>query len=260
MTDRLSAIRREPPPYRRVSVVRTRPLSPRMVEVTLGGAELSGFAIDRPAASVRLLLPAPGGEDLVMPSWNGNEFLLPDGSRPPIRTFTPRRFDPGTLELDIDVVLHDRGKASDWARRAVPGSPAAVSGPGRGYEIDPGAATYLLAGDETAIPAIAQLLEHLPASADVEVLVEVAGAEAKIDLPRHRGAVIRWLVVPDGGGPGDAMVPAVAGREIDDETRVWVAGEAAAVQRIRKYLFAERGMARSQATIRGYWKSGRDGT
>jgi len=41
---------------------------------------------------------------------------------------------------------------------------------------------------------------------------------------------------------------------------VWVAGEAAAVQRIRRALFEERGVPRSRATVRGYWKHGRAGT
>jgi NADPH-dependent ferric siderophore reductase len=41
------------------------------------------------------------------------------------------------------------------------------------------------------------------------------------------------------------------------EVRVWAAGEAAAVQRIRRYLFEERGMARAQTSVRGYWKHGR---
>ena len=40
---------------------------------------------------------------------------------------------------------------------------------------------------------------------------------------------------------------------------MWVAGEAAGVQRIRRLLFQERGLPRSQAAIRGYWKHGRAG-
>jgi NADPH-dependent ferric siderophore reductase len=41
---------------------------------------------------------------------------------------------------------------------------------------------------------------------------------------------------------------------------VWVAGEAAAMQRIRTHLFDGRGLTRSQATVRGYWKLGRSAT
>src|ERR1700674_3950501 len=86
--------RREPPRFRRVSVRRVEPRSPRLIRVTLTGPELEGLAVDEPAASVRLLLPATANDDLVVPSWNGNEFLLPDGRRPTIRPFTPRRLDP----------------------------------------------------------------------------------------------------------------------------------------------------------------------
>ena len=93
-----------------------------MVRATLAGPDLEGFAVDQPAASVRLLLPSGGDDGLVMPAWNGNEFLLPDGRRPAIRTFTPRRFDSSALELDLDIVLHGRGAASSWAATAEPGA------------------------------------------------------------------------------------------------------------------------------------------
>jgi len=41
------------------------------------------------------------------------------------------------------------------------------------------------------------------------------------------------------------------------EEKVWVAGEAAAVQRIRRHLFEERGLTRLSVHVRGYWKTGR---
>src|SRR5437588_10054614 len=86
--------RREPPPFRRVAVRRVEHSSRRLVRVTFAGPDLEGLTVEHPAASVRLLLPSPAGHELVMPSWNGNEFLLPDGRRPAIRPFTPRRVDP----------------------------------------------------------------------------------------------------------------------------------------------------------------------
>ena len=111
-------------------------LSPRLLRVTLAGPELQGLTVEQPAASVRLLLPEPGTAELATPTWNGNEFLLADGRRPTIRTFTPRRMDPAALELDVDIVFHGSGAASQWAHAAEPGWPAAVSGPGRGYAVD----------------------------------------------------------------------------------------------------------------------------
>jgi len=56
---------------------------------------------------------------------------------------------------------------------------------------------------------------------------------------------------------GTSLGAAVARTDLAEGTRVWVAGEAAAVQRIRKHLFDERGLSRAQCTVRGYWKHGR---
>ncbi|HEX6418985.1 MAG TPA: siderophore-interacting protein [Acidimicrobiales bacterium] len=255
---RPARIRREPPRFRAVAVAGVRAVTPRLVRVTLAGPELAGLQIDRPAASVRLLLPEPGA-DLVLPAWNGNEFLLPGGARPTIRTLTPRRFDPDGPALDVEVVVHDGGAASQWATTAPVGAPAAVSGPGRGYAIEPEAPAFLLAGDETAIPAIGQLLEVLPPATPVQVHVEVAAPDARLALPRHPRATVAWHDLAPGQVPGEALVAAVRGAALDPGTRVWVAGEAAAVQRIRRHLFAERGVPRAQATVRGYWKRGRAG-
>ena len=251
-------IRREPPRFRRVIVSRCEPLTPRMTRVVLTGPELDGLVIDRPAASVRLLLPRADGR-LELPSWTGNQFELADGSRAPIRTFTPRNHDSVADELTIDVVAHGDGAASGWAASATPGDEVAVSGPGRGYDIDVNANSYLLVGDETAIPAIAQLLEAMPNDLSTIVLIEVTDPEARLELPAGPETTITWLDLPDGSAPGAAMVDAVEQLEAMPEA-VWVAGEAAAMQRIRTHLFEQRGLIRSQATVRGYWKLGRSAT
>ena len=251
--------RREPPPFRRVTVHRVERLSPRMVRVTVGGRDLEGLIVAQPAASVRLLLPSPAGHELVIPTWNGNEFLLPDGRRPTLRTFTPRRLDPGAAELDVDIVIHSGGLASQWAEAAEGGEPAAVSGPGRGYTVDPDAPAFVLAGDETAIPAVSQLLEAIPAETPVQVYIEVAHPDARLALPDHPGAIVAWCDLPPAASPGQALVVAVGGANIGADTRVWAAGEAAAVQRIRRHLFEDRGPPRLHAWVRGYWKHGRSG-
>lgn len=251
-------IRREPPPLRQVTVVRRQAVTPHLVRVTLGGSELQGLDPGLPAASVRLLLPSSGA--LTMPTWNGNEYLLPDGRRPLLRTLTPRRWDDGRQELDVEVVLHGDGPLSAWAAAVEPGAVAAVSGTGRGYAIDASVTQYVLAGDESALPAISVLLEALPAAAAIAVLAEVAHPDARFELPAHPGAAVTWHDLAPGAPHGDALVDAVLAADIPPTARVWAAGEAAAVQRIRKHLFDERGLPRPQCTVRGYWKHGRAGT
>lgn len=252
-------VRREPPAFRRVKVVGVTSLTPRMVRVSVGGPELEGLVVEQPAASVRLLLPAAGARDLVMPAWNGNEFLLADGRRPAIRTLTPLRVDPQHHRMDLEIVVHDGGAASEWALHAQSGDEAAISGPGRGYPVDPDAQGFLLAGDESAIPAIGQLLEVLPEDKPIRVIFEVAGADARLELSKHPGAVVEWLDLPPGAPPGATLVEAVIKAQLPEDHRVWAAGEAAAMQRIRRHLLDERGLPRSSTWIRGYWKTGRAG-
>jgi NADPH-dependent ferric siderophore reductase len=234
-------------------------VSPRLVRITFAGPDLESLTVEHPAASVRLLLPWPGIQELVVPSWNGNEFLLPDGRRPAIRTLTPRRVDPETFEIELDIVIHGGGVVSEWAQAAELGDPAAISGPGRGYAIDRDAPAFFLGGDETAIPAISQILAALPAERPVQVHIEVAHPDARIALPDHPRVTAEWCDLTPDAPSGDALFAAVRSADLEPGIRVWVAGEAAAMQRIRRHLFEDRRLPRSQASVRGYWKHGRSG-
>jgi NADPH-dependent ferric siderophore reductase len=252
-------VRREPPVFRRVVVRRVAPTSPRLVRVTLAGPELAGFSVDLPGASVRLLLPSPGAPELVVPTWRGNEFLLPDGQRPIIRTLTPLQVVPDSLELDVAIVRHGNGPASEWAATAAPGDVVAISGPGRGYSIAEEAPAFLLVGDESALPAISQLLAALPPATPLQLHVEVADPAGRISLSRSGPTTLDWHDLAPGAAAGATLVAAVREADIIAGTQIWAAGEAAAMQRIRRHLFEDRGLTRAQATVRGYWKVGRGG-
>jgi NADPH-dependent ferric siderophore reductase len=251
--------RRPPPPFRQVEVRGAHALGPHLVRVTVGGPELLGFAVAEPAASVRILLPEPGADALELPTWRGNEFVLADGRRPTIRTLTPRSVRAALLELDLDVVVHGQGAASGWARSARPGDPVAVSGPGRGYRVDVGAPAFFLGGDETALAAVGQLLEVLPRDRPVGVCIEITSPDARIALPAHPRSSVEWCTREPGSPPGSALEAAVRRAPLEPGTRVWMAGEASAVQRLRHHLFEVRGVPRAHASVRGYWKHGRSG-
>ena len=230
------------------------------MRIHLDGPDLVGLEDRGPAASVRLLLPRPEVGEIVVPAWNGNEFLEPDGRRPPIRTVTPLGTGPGVV---VEVVLHGEAPLSSWAGGATPGDEVAVSGTGRGYEVDLEAGHHLLAGDESALPAISTVLAALGPDASAEVIVEHRHGTERVDLPAHPGAEVRWFEQVEGAPPGSALVPAVLAwseASATTDVRIWAAGEAAAVQRIRRHLLEDVGLPRSSTVIRGYWKHGRTGT
>ncbi len=91
------------------------------------------------------------------------------------------------------------------------------------------------------------------------VHVEVAQPDARIALPGGANVTVAWHDLDAGARAGDALVAAVRDTVLPDGVRIWAAGEAAAVQRIRRSLFDERAFPRDRTTIRGYWKLGRAG-
>lgn len=243
--------RREPPTFRAVELRARHQLGPCLVSLTLGGEQLAGFDPGLPAASVRVLLPDPLTGMLSELQWNGNEFLRPDRTRPPIRTLTPLRFDPERLELDVEVVLHDGGRLPRWATDAELGSSAAVSGTGRGYEIPSEDAPLLLAGDASAVPAIGTIVAALPATTDLQVVIATQRRECRVDPDGRLGPDPLWCA---------SLLEGIRAARVDRRTHLWAAGEAAEVQRVRRHLFDDLGLARSQTHVRGYWKAGREGT
>jgi NADPH-dependent ferric siderophore reductase len=253
-------IRRDPPAFRRAEVLRATSLTPRLRRVTLAGPELVGMPAAGPAASVRLVLPPVDHDEVVLPGWTGNLFLNADGTRPHIRTLTPMRIDGTAGEVDVDIVVHDGGgRMSDWGAAVGPGAQAGLAGPGREQVLDPSAPHHVLAGDESALPAIVTLLRSTPPTTEVRVLVEVGAPEGRLELPDHPRTTVTWIDQPAGATPGHALADAVIALDHPEGTRLFAAGEAAAVQRIRRHLFEVLGWPRPHATVRGYWKHGRAG-
>ncbi|MEV6967407.1 siderophore-interacting protein [Hamadaea sp. NPDC051192] len=241
------------PPPRPVEVVAVERLAPRIVSVLFGGASLAGFTPPLPTAHIKLFLPDADGE-VAAPTVGPDGLSWPTG-RPTMRTYTPRRFDAAALTLEVQFVLHGDGPAAQFARDAVPGDRAAIGGPGGRFSVDPAGRDWWIGGDDSALPAIATLIEALPTDARVRVEVEVAGPGDRIALPAHPGAQLHWHDRGTGDWGGE-LLDAVRGSHLDPQTDVWVACEAAAVRRIRRHLLDERGLPSAQVTTRGYWQAG----
>jgi NADPH-dependent ferric siderophore reductase len=248
---------RRRPRFRPVEVRAVHRLSPRMVSVALGGDALADFELNGPTQHLKVLFPAPGHDAPALPMAGPDGLSWPDDQpRPVMRTYTPRRWNAASGTLDVEFVLHGVGPASEWAEQARVGDRLAIAGPGGRLSLDVDAEHYLVAGDESAIPAVATLLEALAPTAEVDVYLEVAGADDELDLPVTPGTRLTWLHRRDPNGWGVELEAAVAEAPLPSGTLVWAACEAVAVRRIRRNLLHERGLPATDVTTRGYWRLG----
>ncbi|WP_265523580.1 siderophore-interacting protein [Oerskovia flava] len=204
-----------------VSVARVARLSPSFLRITFTGPDLDEFADVGRDVRIKFVLPAPDGgyTHLVRGAeWYAAWRAQPDDRRNRLRTYTTRAVRHAEREVDVDVVLHgDSGPASRWALSAVAGSELVLLGPNRrhegphgGVEFAPPACSHalLLAGDETAVPAIAAILEDLPADAVGEAYLEVPETGDRFALAAPDGVRVTWLA-RDGEPHGTHLVPAV---------------------------------------------------
>ncbi|MHC6177598.1 SIP domain-containing protein [Glutamicibacter sp. X7] len=275
---------------------------------------------------IKLMLPPAGGqlpalvqqlrpEASTDPETQGRWFLqwreLPDAERGYMRTYTVRDFRPAghaqnsgtTPELDIDFVVHGHkvdgvfrgGPATEFCVNAAAGDDVLILGPNNqlndadygGIEFRPGNATrVLLAGDETAAPAICSILESLPSTVTGHALIEVPDSTDILGTTTRSGVSVQWLprgtnahgtllstalrqivAIPAAGAVQTTAEP----EDVDVDTQLlwetgegssgpfyaWIAGEAGTVKELRRYLVRDAGLDRKQVAFMGYWRAGR---
>ncbi|MFJ1607506.1 siderophore-interacting protein [Streptomyces sp. NPDC088253] len=237
-------------------VVRTERLTPHMQRVVLGGEGLAEFTAGTSTDHYVKLLFAPGGVTYPEPfDMERIREELPREQWPVTRTYTVRAWDPQLRELTLDFVVHgDEGLAGPWAAHVRPGEVVRFMGPGGAYAPDASADWHLLAGDESALPAISAALEALPEGAVVRAFVEISGREEEQKIDSDVEVV--WL--HRGDRPlGEALVEAVRALDFPaGRVHAFVHGEAGFVKELRRLLRVEREIPREDLSISGYWRLG----
>lgn len=215
-------------------------LTPRLRRITLAGDDLDDFR-------------STGADDHLKLLFANTD---PHGPALARRDFTPRRCDPEAGELVVDFVLHGDGPASSWAAAAAPGALVGQSGP-RGSRVADGFDWYLLAGDETALPAIGRRLEELPAGTRAIVIAEVEDRAGELALPSAADVSLTWLHRAAGEPGAPLLEEAIRALELPPgDGFAWVAAEADAVRPIRRHLREERGLPKPWTRVTGYWRRG----
>lgn len=293
-------------PYRifNAACARLEDITPHLRRVTFAGPEIAEMNTWAPDQRIKIFFPHEDGRLPQMPDeedWYAAYKAVPVKERVPMRTYTIRRLRAERQEVDVDFVLHgETGPASRWATRAKPGDRVQISGPNRqardiggGFEWKPPRAPrqVLLMADETALPALAGILEQLAAREDpppCQVFAEVAGRADTIPLPAWPQLDLDWLLrenhgdprpgtllvkaldrarLPSGGGLTgrvelapidiDETVPWELAKAGEGEFYAWIAGESEAIMAIRRILIKERGIDRAQLNLMGYWRHGK---
>ncbi|WP_411032727.1 DUF2218 domain-containing protein [Shinella sp. BYT-45] len=250
-----------PPNFQILEVVSCRMLTPHMRRLTLAGEDVARFAgLD--ALHLNLMVQRPEAGEPQWPRVGANGVITWDRPelRPLMRKYTVRAVDPAAGTLDIDFVLHaDAGPGAGFAQAASVGDRVGVVGPGGGGLVE--ADWYLFAGDETALPAIARMLEHLPAGARGKVFLEVADEAEVQPLTVPQAVDVEWLFRdgPPAGGT-TLLADAVKGSAFPangERVYVWAGCEFEAFRAIRAFVRQERRLANNEHLVVSYWRRGK---
>ncbi len=222
----------------------------RMVRLTVGGPGLDGTHTYQADDHVKLIFPNADGV-LRLPEPNDRQMLDWPKDTGPNRDYTIRRYDPVARELDLDVVLHDGGLASEWARTAEIPSQIALAGPPGAKAFPHTYDYYVLVGDSTALPAIGRFLSENP-DLPARVLVTVEHP-AQRDYPLDLGDRDPVIWVERADDP-DELIAAVESVLGSGRGFLFAAGEADFIKPLRRWS-----KGKLDSVITGYWKRGVDG-
>jgi len=209
-----------------VEVTRVERLSPNFVRVALGSPDLAELGVDEHSYDQRFKLIFPTAEGRLPDfsafgeDWYTHWVALPEDERGHMRTYTVRGVegDGADTALLVDIVVHEgeTGPGGEWAMRARVGDRLGICAPRRGHvyggiEFAPGEDTnMLLLGDETAVPAVAAILEQLPPNAGGAAFLEVPSAADVLPLTHPAGVSVNWFPRNERGAErGAELLPAV---------------------------------------------------
>jgi len=233
---------------RRATVAAREYITPKMLRLTIEGPDLEGFHSYQADDHIKIVFAERDGTRRD-PVPNGEQSLDWPHPSPPNRKYTVRRYDPATLQMDLDFVLHHGGLASEWAGAVGIGEPVTIAGPAGAKAFPHTYAHYVFAVDATALPAAARWLEESPQDVSCDLVIEtVDPVEHSYPLPtRDRVRVHRIVRPPD----RSLLMETVDGLTVPDRTFLFAAGEAGDIKPLRSWRKAE-----VDSLITGYWKRG----
>lgn len=248
--------------FREMVVTDVTDLTPHMRRIRLAGEDLSRFA-KFGGMHIRILFPTRQVPDPLWPVLGGNGLPVwsSDDRRPVARVYTIRRLDVDKGIVDVDFLIHPGDSVgSAWAAQAAPGMKIGIMGPvGRPVRQ---ASWYLMGADETGLPALARLLETLPAETKGVAFVEVADDGERQEIENATGIELHWLArngVPAGTDERLARAVQSVAWPQTGSAFGWFAAEGAAAKIVREYWRGTLALGRDETLAAAYWRRGAAG-
>jgi NADPH-dependent ferric siderophore reductase len=188
-------------------------------------------------------------------SWD-RWFAMDEAERPHAHNYTVLHWRPSTSQVVVDMILHgSEWRGSRWAMEAEPGDVLVIWRPRVAYDPPPNVTWQLLVGDDTGLPAIAAILEHLPPATSARVIAEVGGPGDEYPLDSDADVEITWLYRGDRQAvESQALIEAIRALQLPDAVRyAWGGGEFRTMQAVGRYLRRECGFRPSDVATIGYW-------
>ncbi|MEU6193158.1 siderophore-interacting protein [Streptomyces sp. NPDC047061] len=212
----------------RGTVTEAEQITARMRRLRIDGDQLAGLDV-RPGQQVRVLVTGLT-----------------------LRTYSVWRYDPSGV-VELCVLDHSEGgPGARWGRTVEAGEPVRLRRPEGTFTLRPDAAHHVFVGDETAAVAFGAMLAALPEEARISGCVETETAADRLPLPH--GERLDWLLRTE------TSLPEAVRRLAPEPGGVaYVAGEARAVQAVRKVLVQEAGWDRRAVLTKPFWTPGKRG-
>ncbi|WP_089099323.1 siderophore-interacting protein [Streptomyces hyaluromycini] len=212
----------------RGTVTEAEQITARMRRLRIDGEQLAGLDV-RPGQQVRVLVTGLT-----------------------LRTYSVWRYDPSGV-VELCVLDHSEGgPGARWGRTVEAGEPVRLRRPEGTFTLRPDAAHHVFVGDETAAVAFGAMLAALPEEARISGCVETETAADRLPLPHAER--LDWVL-----RAGTSLPEAVRRLAPEPGGVAYVAGEARAVQAVRKVLVQEAGWDRRAVLTKPFWTPGKRG-
>jgi len=248
--------------FKPLEVLRREQITPHMVRVTFTGDEIQNIRSEAANDDIRIQIPEDFNATPLPPvvSFNPLRLDYPENAHPSqIRAYTIRRIDHTSNELDIDFFVHEGGFASRWAEQAAPGQRVTIGGPHSFTLWDGTIETYILLGDETALPAIGRFVESAGSGTRVTVIAEIEteGEQQRWNTADGVTLDVTWLH-QNSANPANLTKAIRALPVPSPQTVIFAAGESQTMRQLRRWMVNEWGIDKRQISIAGYWKHADD--